>query len=132
MPRNRRRLLHITVVADNPETVDGLTAYFNQADAPAHGARALREVAEMPASTTAVVLFPDDFAFTEVITTLDAIRRRRPQLLVVLVTREPHRFEAACERSGEAVPVLLLPKPSFGWSILDAVRSHAVPDRSWQ
>lgn len=125
MTRKLRQPLCVTVVADNPETVDGLLAYFGEANVTAHGTRALGDLATVTAATTAVVLFPDDFAFAEITVAVTKLRRARPRVLVVLVTREPHRFKLWCEPDGASVPAVLLPKPSFGWAILDAVRSHA-------
>jgi hypothetical protein len=125
MTRKLRQSLSVTVVADNPETVDGLLAYFGEASVTTHGTRSIDDLATVSETTTAVVLFPDDFAFMDVVAAVTALRRARPRILLVLITREPHLFKLWCEPDGKAVPAVLLPKPSFGWSILDAVRSHA-------
>jgi chromate transporter len=53
------------------------------------------------------------------------LRASRPRLLVVLVTGAPQRFAAVLEPDGRSVPPIVLPKPAFGWSILDAIRAHA-------
>jgi hypothetical protein len=42
--------------------------------------------------------------------------------LVVVVTREPQRFEEAFNRAGGAPAPVIVPKPAWGWIILDAIR----------
>ena len=51
--------------------------------------------------------------------------RARPRFLALLVTREPRRYRAVIEADARSVTPLVLPKPSFGWDILDAIRAHA-------
>jgi hypothetical protein len=123
--RARAKPLFVTVVSANAETLDGLQAYLDEAGVRSRGLRALVGAAVATAATTAVVLFPDDFAPDDVDALLDRLRRARPGVLVVLVTREAQRFDAATRADGRSTPPLVLPRPSFGWVILDAVRAHA-------
>jgi hypothetical protein len=52
------------------------------------------------------------------------LRRDLPDVLVVLVTREPRRFTEAFV-GDDRVPVpIVVPKPVWGWIILDAIRGH--------
>ena len=69
----------------------------------------------------AMVLFPDEFSFDHVERELSRLRRDSPDLLLVLVTSELKRYAAIANGGGRA-PVLI-PKPAWGWSILDAIRS---------
>jgi hypothetical protein len=39
-----------------------------------------------------------------------------------LVTREPQRFRDALEGSDRSPTPLVVPKPVWGWTILDAIR----------
>jgi len=130
MPTSTKRRsptsLHVSIVSSNPETVNGLRAYLRSAGVPSHGARALRDLALVaPAWASAIVLFPDDFPDDEVTALLDALRAARPRLLSLLVTRAPQRFRAVV--GADALPPVVLPKPSFGWDILDAIRAHIEP-----
>lgn len=122
------RPLHVTVVSDNAETRDGLQAYFDRSGVEAHGTRVICAPGGIGPTTTAVVLFPDDFDHSGVIALIAELRRTRPRLLLLIITREPHRFEAAVAPTGRSVLPLILPRPSFGWTILDAIRSHGRPD----
>ena len=48
----------------------------------------------------------------------------------MVVTRDPRRYLATADGGGDAV---ILPRPSFGWEILDALRGRAggSPGSSW-
>ena len=118
----RGKPLYVTVVSNNAETLRGLQAYFDEAGVPTHGTRAISDLSMVAPATTAVVLFPDDFVEREVLDTIAALQRARPRLLMLVVTRQPQLFGQALAPDGHA---LVLPKPSFGWSILDAIRAHA-------
>jgi len=126
--RKPPRPLHVTVVSDNAETQDGLQAYFDRSGVKTRGTRALRVPEAIASTTTAVVLFPDDFDHPGVLALIAELRRTRPRLLLLLITREPGRFEDAVAADGRSVVPLILPRPSFGWVILDAIRSHDLPD----
>lgn len=116
---------YVTVVADNPQTLTGLDAYFKGAGVASNGTHRLQDVSMVPPAATAVVLFPDDFQRREVEAALVALRRARPNLLIVVVTGAPQHLGAALEPDGHSVPPLVLPKPAFGWTILDAIRGRA-------
>lgn len=116
---------YVTVVADNPQTLDGLDVYFKGAGVASNCTHRLQDVSMVPPAATAVVLFPDDFHRGEVTTTIVSLRRARPKLLLVVVTGAPQHLGAALEPDGHSVPPLVLPKPAFGWTILDAIRGRA-------
>jgi hypothetical protein len=120
--------LYVTVIADNPETIDGLQEYLRGAGVSSHGARALREVRVVPPATTAVVLFPDELGTEEVVESIGVLRAARPLLLLLIITGAPQRFRAALGPDGCSLPPIVLPKPAFGWTILDAIRAHAQPE----
>lgn len=107
----------------NPETVDGLEAYLRGMGIAARGARRLEDCAKVVTpSTVAVVLFPDDYTWEPVLATLEELARRRSSLLCVLVTGQLAKFERlAVTGSG----VVVVPRPAWGWTILDVIRAHA-------
>ena len=118
--------MHVSIVSANPETLDGLHAYLCGAGVPSHCTRAVQDlVLASPESATAAVIFPDDFEHEEVLTVVRELRRARPRLLSLIVTREPHRFRDVTQADGRSLPPIVLPKPSFGWDILDAIRAHS-------
>jgi hypothetical protein len=116
--------LHVTVVANNPQTLDGLHDYFARVGVESNGTRELQLPAR-ESSTTGLVLFPDDFELGEVQRFVGALRRSRPKLLLVLVTSAPQRLGSAIEPDESSLLPLVMPKPAFGWTILDAIRGHA-------
>ena len=117
--------LFVTVVADNPETVGGLHEYLSEAGIVVDPSRALRGADAIPASVSAVVVFPDDYDGMQVVANVTSLRTARPRVLIVLVTSSPQRIELALALDGRTTPPLVLPKPAFGWSILDVIRAHA-------
>ncbi len=123
--KRRKAPTYVTIVSNNPETLDGLQAYLAEAGVPSHCTRAIGDLAMVaPDCATAAVIFPDDFADNAVISLLRQLRKTRPRLLALLVTREPQRFRAVLDADDRSLPPIALPKPSFGWDILDAIRAH--------
>jgi hypothetical protein len=124
LPPRRPRPLHVTIVADSPETRDGLEAYLQRAGVTTNGTKQLDRLPDMtPPFSSVVLLFPDDFRLGSVLVALDILRAQRPRTLPVLVTKEPKKFEALPTPKGSLAP-LLVPKPVWGWTILDAIRAR--------
>ncbi|HEY6559171.1 MAG TPA: hypothetical protein VI072_17930 [Polyangiaceae bacterium] len=120
----RRRSLHVTIVSDNPETLDGLESYLRRAGVMTNGTRHLEKLTEViPPVSAVVILFPDDFYFDLVLSALETLRLQRPTILPVLITSEPKRFEALPAVDSGFAP-LVVPKPVWGCTILDAVRAR--------
>ena len=118
----------MTIVSANPETLDGFEAYLRRAGFSTNGTRSVDAAPEVtPAACSAIIVFPDDFSEDAVLGALDVLRERRPSTLPVLVTREPKRFERVAWPARGPVPVVV-PKPVWGWSILDAIRAHLEPE----
>lgn len=115
----------VVVVSENPETVDGLQTYFGGVGIASETARTLDATASLPERTTAVVVFPDGFGAEDVISRVQTLHEERPGVLLLLVTREPRRFSAALGASRPDSVLVVLPKPAFGWTIVDAIRLHA-------
>ena len=123
---SRLRALRVSIVSNNAETIDGLQEYLAKAGVSCQTIRSIRELARTAAdAATSAIIFPDDFADVDMISFLKGLRRDRPKFLAVLITREPQRYREAVEPDGRSVSPLVLPRPSFGWEILDAVRAHA-------
>lgn len=121
--------LCVKVVADSPETIDGLRDYLTHAGVVSHGARELCGAEAVPAEITAVVLFPDELPTEVVEATVLGWRSARPELLIVVVTTTPQAYRAALAPDGRSYPPVVLPKPVFGWALLDSIRAHADVER---
>jgi len=114
----------VLVVAANHETVGELQDYLSTAGVIVGATSVLPIARALPPRLSAVVMFPDDYDEKAVTENLGALRTARPRLLVLLVTSAPQRLGPAAGPSGAATIPLILPKPAFGWSILDAIRAH--------
>lgn len=114
----------VVVISDNPETIDGLQAYFAGVGIHTRSSRTFKLARALRPGMTALVVFPDELPLADVVEGLAAVREQQPWLLLLLVTAHPQRF-AALSRDGHAVQAIVLPKPVFGWTIVDAIRLHA-------
>lgn len=112
----------VAIVSANPETLDGLQSYLQSAAVAARGTRRLDDCPGLAVpSTVAVVLFPDDFPCELVMAVVADIDARRPSILRLLVTGHPKTFEPLAEGRRN---VMIVPRPVWGWTILDAIRAH--------
>jgi hypothetical protein len=85
-------------------------------------------------SCIAVILFPDEYGQRAVREALAALHRERPDVLAVIVTNEPQRFEQVESSRRHHTRPLVIPKPAWAWTILDAVRARLDSDpapRMW-
>lgn len=120
--------LEIAVVADNPETLEGLSRYLEGAGLKPHALRSLKASALTPLRLCAVVLFPDELPIKAVRAAITSLRSSRPRTLIVLVTKNPQTFRDQMNPDGSSLLPVVVPKPAFGWAILDAIRAHAAPE----
>src|SRR5438128_389291 len=117
----RAKTMEVAIVSLNPETLDGLQGYLSAAGVDARCTRDLDACSRnAPADTLAFVLFPDDFAWESVVAAIAELTAKRPRALPVLVTAHPKRFDTLID----ADKVLVVPRPVWGWAILDALRAH--------
>jgi hypothetical protein len=116
--------LKVTVIGHNAGTVEALRRYLDGAGATSSASRTLAATRTITGSTAAVIVFPDEFAAQDVVASVLALRTAHPSVLVMLVTSVPQSFAAAMASDGRSVPPLTLPKPAFGWTIVDVIRAH--------
>jgi DNA-binding NtrC family response regulator len=121
--------INVTIVSDNAETLDGLETYLQRAGMTTRSTRNIARAVELTSiSGAAVVVFPDDFDPAAVTDALTQFGAERPNTLVVLVTCAPKRFARESQLLGAAT--LVVPRPAWGWTILDAVREHLSGNRA--
>jgi hypothetical protein len=113
----------VTIVAQNGTTLDELQRYLSSSGIAA-SAIGDADPAQVDAQSSVVVFFPDDFEPSAARGFVTALRQSRPAVLFVLVTREPQHLSSVVGPYGRSAPPVLLPRPSFGWSIVDAIRAH--------
>jgi len=117
--------LEIAIVADNPETLEALTRYLEGTGLRTHALKHLKPSALAAMPLAAVVLFPDELPAKAVRTAITGLRAARPRMLILLVTSNPQSFRAVMDPDGSSLLPVTVPKPAFGWVILDAIRAHA-------
>jgi hypothetical protein len=123
-PRKNQRLL-VTVVSRNASTLEGLDAYLRGAGVATTTTGAIERLIEMtPPSAAAVILFPDEYSPDVTIRALATLKKLRPDVLAVIVTNEPRRFVEATGEEDRAASPLVMPKPAWAWTILDAARAR--------
>lgn len=115
--------LRVAIVTKNEETLHGLEAYLQRAGAKTIGTREIERAAEIVSDVAAVVVFPDDFEWSAVVPALVECMTSNRRALAVIVTNAPQRFEPLVWPQ-DAAPPLLVPKPAWGFTILDAIRAH--------
>jgi len=115
-------LLNALVVCDDPHTSTQLRDYLNRAGVRARATHRLDDAWQQD-SGEAIVLLPDDFDAGGVTDGLSRLLSRSPSPLVVVVTAGPRLFEPFIQSWGSPDSVVVMPKPVWGWTILDVLRS---------
>jgi hypothetical protein len=123
-PRARAKQLHVAIISRNPETLDGLEAYLQRAGVSTCTTRQIERSAKIGAGASAFVVFPDDFEWDGVVEALILCSSGNPRALPVIVTNAPQRFENLQWPKNTTIP-LVVPRPAWGWKILDAIRAHS-------
>lgn len=111
----------VTVASLDPHTLHELPRYLNATGLATRTTRRLDQLSQLPEGETALVLFPDSFPTAAVVEALAHVRSSHPHVLIVVVTSDPRRFS-----SSALAPLKILDKPTFSWSIVDAVREHSI------
>ena len=112
----------VLVISRNSSTARDLASYFEQSGVrtsvsdrfdPADGSRRI----------TAVVVFPDEFPAQSAAVGVLALARQFSNSTLVIVTRDVERFEdvAVRARAGKPGSWFVLPRPIWGWALLDRV-----------
>jgi hypothetical protein len=115
--------LRVAIVSRNSGTLGDLEAYLQRAGVTTIGTQQIERSAEIMSGVSAVVVFPDDFEWETVVPALNACLHSSPRALPVVVTNAPQRFEAFVGPDDCELP-LVIPRPAWGWTILEAIRSH--------
>jgi hypothetical protein len=115
-------MARVAIVSDNRETLDGLDHYLQRAGVETTCTRRVQRAAEISKGCSVVVLFPDDYEWGAVVAALSDCRRADAQSRAVVVTERSERFTSLVQPP--ALPELVIvPRPAWGWTILDAIRA---------
>jgi hypothetical protein len=109
------------VVGDDDDTLIRLRDYLVRAGVEARATRQLAEAWTRPASEC-IVLLPDDFNAGEVTDGLVQLLSSASSPFLIVVTACPRLYEPLIESLGNRESVVIMPKPVWGWTILDLLR----------
>lgn len=119
--------LRIGILARSDQTRSELASYFARVGAVAThlpDLQALHAPDDVLERIHAIVIFPDDFEPQAMDAALAAFSARTPGLFQLIITRQPLRFLSTSPDPMQPPHRAVLPRPSFGWRILDAIRDH--------
>jgi hypothetical protein len=118
------------IVSDDDDTLLRLRDYLVRAGVETEATRRLGDVWGRSASQS-IVLLPDDFDAGEVTGGLEQLLLRASSPFVIIVTAGPRSYEPLIESLGNPPSVVIVPKPVWGWTILDLLRQWAAagPER---
>jgi hypothetical protein len=111
----------VLVVGADAELLEQLRHYLTRAGIRARGTRCLDE-AWRTARGQALVLFPDDFDAGAVADGLGRVCSGSPYPKVIIITAGPRLFDPLLESLGRPDSVVVMPKPVWGWTILELLR----------
>jgi hypothetical protein len=109
------------IVCDDDDTLIRLRDYLVRAGVQTLATRRLADAWEQPTSLS-IVLMPDDFDAGEVTDGLCHLLARTPNAIVIIVTAVPRLFEPLIESLVNPESFVIMPKPVWGWTILDLLR----------
>jgi len=112
--------LSALVVCDDDDTLLRLRDYLLRAGVQTRATRRLCDAWQ--ASGEAIVLLPDDFDTGEVTDGLSRVLSRSPAPFIIIVTAVARLFEPLIQSLDSAHSVVIMPKPVWGWTILDLLR----------
>jgi hypothetical protein len=109
----------LTLVSSDRDAVRGVESYLTRSGARVSTTSRLDDALGEPADADAVVLFADDYPPSDVLRTVRQLATR----LVVIVSGHEQDFAALWSDAPPTARVVVLPRPTWGWMLLDAVRS---------
>jgi DNA-binding response OmpR family regulator len=112
------------VVCDDDNTLMRLQDYLRRAGVQARATRQLDDAWRQSSGSDALVLLPDDFDAGEVADGLVGLLARTPSPFVILVTAGRQFFEPLIQTFDDAGSLVIMPKPVWGWTIIDLLRSR--------
>jgi hypothetical protein len=114
----------LTLVSSDPDALWGVHDYLTRSGASLSSTSRLEHASEKASDADAIVLFADDYPQEEVVDTIARLSSR----LVVIVTGRGSEFQQLRARRDLRTRIIVLPRPTWGWMLLDAVRAGTSDD----
>jgi hypothetical protein len=112
------------IVCDDDTTLIRLRHYLERGGVRARATRLLQDAWREAPRCAALVLMADDFDLREVAAGLYGLCSRSPTPFVIIVTSVRQHFEPTIQSFDHPESVVIIPKPAWGWTILDLIRSR--------
>lgn len=126
MPNTRaqaaRANISALLVCDDDDTLIRLRDYLTKSGVQVRATRQLADAWRNPGA--AVVLLPDDFDTDEVTDCISHLLSGKSSPFLIVITAVTRLFEPFADGLGQPGRVVIMPKPVWGWSILDLLRSR--------
>ena len=114
---NRR----VTIISQNPETLDSVQEYLSRFGAAATGVSRLKDISHGLDGTDVVLLFADDYPHEDVVSTLSAAVEK----LCIVVTQDIDSLRGVHRSGSDVGTLVLLRRPVWGWMLLDVLRNES-------
>jgi len=119
----KRRNLVITTIADDLDTLLGLTTYLGSRVQQVRVVPMLRRASVGLASSDAVLFYPDDFPQYATRQFLRRLRTSVSQFLVLIVTSCPERYQALNVASATSDRFIVLRSPAWPWELYATIHA---------
>jgi hypothetical protein len=120
--QDARASVSALLVCDDDDTLIRLRDYLTQSGVQVRATRQLGDVCRSPGA--AVILLPDDFDAGEVTACLSRLLSGKTSPFLIVITAMTRLFEPLAEAFGNPQELVIMPKPVWGWTILDLLRSR--------
>ena len=117
----------IVVVADSPQSTNGLWTYFTETDAVLHAAKELEGLEGM--EVDAFIVVADDFPAGKALEAARAVRRRSSTVAIILIVEDAHSFAPTTHGDLTAQAIAVIRAPVWGWVVKESIRSRLRADR---
>jgi len=115
--------IKVLIISRDGETIDGTYEYLRRVGASPQSATNLKDAIASAESAEAVIFFADDYAKESAMEVLGQLRKRLTAKVVIVVSDQVEAF--ASIGAGETQGcVTLLRRPTWGWMLVDAIRSQ--------
>jgi len=109
----------LTLVSSDPDALWGVRDYLTRSGASLSSTSRLEHASEDASDADAIVLFADDYPHEAVVSAVAGFSSR----LVVIITGRSNEFDQLRARQDLRTRVIVLPRPTWGWMLLEAVRA---------